>query len=259
MRWISFCAAMLMTLTAAGAPPSTRPTLWIVGDSTVKNGTPGERGWGQDLATFFDPAKIRVENHAMGGRSSRTFITEGRWKTVLDQAAPGDFVLIQFGHNDGGPLDDAARARGTLRGTGDETRDIDNPITKTKETVHTYGWYLRQYVTDAKSHGMTPIICSPVPHCPAAAVHTGDLEKSGYVGWAKDVADAEKVDFLQLNGRIMDHYAAVPLAQIKRDWFTTADNTHTSPAGALVNATCVADGIREFKKCPLADALLPHK
>jgi rhamnogalacturonan acetylesterase len=242
------------TLPTDGA--ATRPTLWIIGDSTVRNGTPGERGWGEEIGKLFDPAKIRVENRAMGGRSSRTFLTEGRWKAVLDQAKPGDFVLIQFGHNDGGPLDDAARARGTIRGIGDETRDIDNPITHAKETVHTYGWYLRQYVADARVHGMTPIICSPVPHCPKDPVKTGDLEMSGYVGWAKDVAEAGKVDFIQLNGRIMARYAGIKPEQIKRDWFTAADNTHTSPAGAAVNAKCVADGIRNLPECGLADDLV---
>ena len=103
------------------------------------------------LIGLFDKDRIKVENHAIGGRSSRTFQTEGRWDRILAAAKPGDFVLIQMGHNDGGPLDDPARARGSLRGTGDETREIDNPITKKKEVVHTYGWYLRKYVNDAKA------------------------------------------------------------------------------------------------------------
>jgi rhamnogalacturonan acetylesterase len=249
--------AMTSTRSPAADAPTSKPTLWIVGDSTVRNGTKGERGWGEDIGKLFDPSKINVENHAMGGRSSRTFITEGRWKTVLDAAKPGDFVLIQFGHNDGGPLDDAARARGTIRGIGDETRDIDNPITKAKETVHTYGWYMRQYISDARAHGLTPIVCSPIPHCPKDTVHEGDLEKSGYVGWAKDVATAEKTDFIQLNGLIMTRYAAMTPDKIKSDLFTTADNTHTSPAGAEINAACVVEGIRALDDCKLKDDLLP--
>ena len=126
------------------------PTLFIVGDSTVKNGTKGQQGWGDPIAALFDKTKIKVENHAIGGRSSRTFQTEGRWDKILAAAKPGDFVLMQMGHNDGGPLDDAARARGSIRGTGEETKEIDNPITKKKEVVHTYGWYLRKYVADAR-------------------------------------------------------------------------------------------------------------
>jgi hypothetical protein len=76
---------------------------------------------------------------------------------------PGDFVMMQFGHNGSGPVDDPARARGTLRGTGEETREIDNPITKRHEVVHSYGWYLRRFIADAKARGATPIVCSPIP------------------------------------------------------------------------------------------------
>src|SRR5947209_12667222 len=132
-------AGLLAALALAGVAPEEErrlPTLFIVGDSTVKNNTKGQQGWGDPLAGLFDPAKIKVENRAIGGRSSRTFQTEGRWDKVLAAAKPGDFVLIQMGHNDAGPLDDARRARGTLRGTGEETREIDNPITRRKEVVH---------------------------------------------------------------------------------------------------------------------------
>src|SRR3954452_24792096 len=91
-------------LPAADDPP--RPTLFIVGDSTVRNGTKGQQGWGDPIAAHFDKSKIKVENHAIGRRSSRTFITEGRWDKIFAAAKPGDFVLVQMGHNDGGPLDD---------------------------------------------------------------------------------------------------------------------------------------------------------
>src|SRR5207302_7197174 len=167
-----------------------RPTLFIVGDSTVKNGTRGQQGWGDPLVGLFARERIKVENHAVGGRSSRTFITEGRWDKILAAAKPGDFVLIQMGHNDGGPLDDAARARGSIRGTGEETKEIDNPITKMKEVVHTYGWYLRKYMIDAREKKMIPVIVSPIPHCPQKQVAPGDVEKNNYVAWSEEVATA---------------------------------------------------------------------
>src|SRR5579872_3158165 len=132
------------------------PILYIVGDSTVHNPSHGEQGWGDVIGKYFDPAKIRVENHALGGRSSRTFRTQGWWDKVLSTSQPGDFVIIQMGHNDGGPLDDTNRARGSIRGLGDDTKDIFNPITQKPETVHTYGWYLRKYINDARAKGMTP-------------------------------------------------------------------------------------------------------
>ena len=143
------------------------PTLFLIGDSTVRNGSGtganNQLGWGEPLVAYFDSARIQVLNRARGGRSSRTFLTEGLWDQVLDALKPGDFVIMQFGHNDGGPLDDNQRARGSLRGTGDETREIDNPITKKHEVVHTFGWYLRKYIADAKEKGATPIVCSLVP------------------------------------------------------------------------------------------------
>jgi HEAT repeat protein/lysophospholipase L1-like esterase len=233
------------------------PTLYIVGDSTVKNGTKGQMGWGDPLIGLFDKARIKVENHAIGGRSSRTFQTEGRWDKILASARAGDFVLVQMGHNDGGPLDDAKRARGTLPGIGEETREIDNLITKKKEVVHTYGWYLRKYVTDARAKGMTPILCSPIPHCPAKPVEAGAVEKSRYVEWSAEVARQEKAHFIDLNRIILSKYVGVAPADLKAKYFTPADSTHTSPAGAELNAVCVAEGLRGLKDCPLSGYLLP--
>jgi lysophospholipase L1-like esterase len=249
--------ATALALPAADAAPQAGelPTLYLVGDSTVKTGTKGQQGWGDPVNKLFDKAKIRVENHAIGGRSSRTFITEGRWDKILAEAKEGDFVIIQMGHNDGGPLDDAKRARGSLPGTGEETKEIDNPITKKKEVVHTYGWYLRKYLADARAKKMTPILCSPIPHCPQKPVEAGSVEKSNHVKWSAEVAQAEKVLFIDLNRIVMGKYAALTPADIKSKYFTDADNTHTSPAGAELNAECVAEGIRGLKECPLAKYL----
>jgi rhamnogalacturonan acetylesterase len=256
MRILIAAAVLLMLgMSTPAADPPKVPTLFVVGDSTVKNGTKGQQGWGDPLIGLFDPAKVKVENHAIGGRSSRTFITEGRWDKVLAAAKPGDFVLVQMGHNDAGPLDDAARARGTVRGTGEETKEIDNPITKKKEVVHTYGWYLRKYVADAKAKGMTPILLSAVPRCPRDKVEAGAVERNPYVGWAAEVAAAEKVPFINLNKLVMAKYAGLTPAEVKEKYFSAADNTHTSPAGAELNAVCVAEGLRGLADCPLKDAL----
>lgn len=260
MRTLIATAAVLCAAVAASPADDPKiPTLFIVGDSTVKNGTKGQQGWGDPVAAYFDKAKIKVENHAIGGRSSRTFQTEGRWDKILAAAKEGDFVLVQMGHNDGGALDDAARARGSIHGTGDETKEIDNPITKKKEVVHTYGWYMRKYVTDAREKKMTPVIVSPIPHCPQKQVAKGDVEKSNYVVWSEEVAKAEKCEFLHLNKIVMGKYAELKPEDVKTKYFTAADNTHTSPAGAELNAACVVEGIRELKDCKLKDYLLPEK
>ena len=110
-------------------------------------------GWGQELAQFFDLSKINVVNRAIGGRSSRTFQYEGRWDMVLAEMKKGDFVIIQFGHNDVGKYDDpAAKDRPALHGEDEATAEVTRLDGK-KETVHTFGWYMRKYGNDAKEKG----------------------------------------------------------------------------------------------------------
>ena len=228
------------------------PTLWIVGDSTVHNPSKTEEGWGEPLIKMFDPQKVRVINRAMGGRSSRTFQREGRWDAILREAQPGDFVLIQMGHNDGGPLAGDNRERGTIRGIGDETKDV-TLHDGTKETVHTYGWYMRKYIADARAKGMTPIICSWVPHCPAAGQPIApEGEPTSYRAYAKQVAEQEITPFIDLYAITWHKYMKMSADDVKKTYFTDADNTHTSPAGAQVNAQSVVEGLKELKDVPLA-------
>src|SRR6185369_14755803 len=102
------------------------PTIFVVGDSTANNHANGGLGWGDPFINYFDATKVNVLNRARGGRSSRTFITEGLWDKVLGEMKKRDFVLIQFGHNDAGAINDPSRARGSLPGIGDERQEIDN-------------------------------------------------------------------------------------------------------------------------------------
>jgi rhamnogalacturonan acetylesterase len=221
-----------------------KPVFYIIGDSTVKNGDgtgkDGLVGWGSVIAPYFDTSKISLRNDAIGGRSSRTFITEGRWDKILSVLQPGDYVIMQFGHNDSGPLDDTARARGTLKGLGEESRDIFNPKTKQPETVHTYGWYMRKYVNDAKAKGATAIICSPVPR---NIFKDGKSERadSSYGGWSRETAATTGANFIDLNAIIADRYDS--MGQDKVNNFFPGDHTHTNEAGARLNAACVAEGL----------------
>jgi lysophospholipase L1-like esterase len=256
---LTVLASLAVTVGLPAADDTPLPTLFLVGDSTVKTGTKGQQGWGDPVVAHFDKNKIRVLNKALGGRSSRTYQTEGLWDRLLASAKPGDFVLIQMGHNDGGPIDDKERARGSLPGIGDEMKEIDNPVTGKKEVVHTYGWYMRKYVSDARARKLTPIIVSPIPHCPRRVVEPGTVEKYNYVVWSEAVAKAEKVEFIHLNKLVMAKYAGMPIDDIKAKYFTPADSTHTSPAGAELNAACVVEGVRSLKDCQLKDYLLPEK
>ena len=128
------------------------PTLYLIGDSTVRNGdgngSNGQWGWGNPIAGYFNPHKINVVNRALGGLSSRTYLTFEYWDRLMEMLKPGDFVIMQFGHNDSGPINDNVRARGTIKGIGEETQEIDNILTGKHEVVHTYGWYLRKFIAD---------------------------------------------------------------------------------------------------------------
>lgn len=228
------------------------PTLYLVGDSTVRNGKAdganGQWGWGEPLVDYFDASKINIVNRAIGGRSSRTYITEGRWDELLAMLKPGDFVLFQFGHNDSGPLDDTARARGTLPGVGDESREIDNPITMKHEVVHTYGWYMRKYVADTLAKGAVPIVCSPIPRKiwkDGKVVRNAD----NYGGWAKEVAASGRAAFVDLDEIIARRYDALGEAQVEP--LFADPHTHTSRAGAELNAECVVAGLKALDGNPL--------
>jgi rhamnogalacturonan acetylesterase len=234
-----------------------KPTLYIIGDSTVRNGDGsgrnGQWGWGSFLAGHFDTTRISVRNHAIGGRSSRTFITEGRWDSILAKLKKGDFVIMQFGHNDAGPLDDTARARGTIRGIGNESRDIYNPITKKREMVYTYGWYMRKYIEDTRAKKAVSIVCSPIPRndWQSEKVKRSD---STYGGWAKQVAQTGGAYFIDLNNKIAERYEAMGQEKVKE--FFPADHTHTNKEGAQLNAKIVAEELRRLSGGPLRKYLL---
>jgi lysophospholipase L1-like esterase len=276
-RW-----AFLATLLLCGAPmavaqpspePSTRPrmsateppvnpalpTLWIIGDSTVKNGQDtgnnGQWGWGNPIHALFDQSKINVQNWALGGTSSRTFQVGRQWSHVIDAMKPGDFLMMQFGHNDSSKPDEPTRARGTLPGNGEETVEIDNPITKKHEVVHTYGWYLRNYVTLAKAKGVAGVFfCSPIPR---NSWKNGVVDhNASYTKWAKEAADMAGVSFIDLNAHIARHYEEKGEKFVTDTYFPDAEHTHTDWAGAILNAQCVVEGIKELDHSPLARYLL---
>ena len=229
-----------------------KPVLYIIGDSTVKNGTgKGESdlwGWGSIIGDFFKKDDISIENRAIGGRSSRTFLTEGRWNEILKTLKKGDFVLIQFGHNDAGPLDDTARARGSIRGIGEESKDIYNPIRKVNETVYSYGYYMRKYVNEARAKGAIPIICSPVPRNNFKDGKTA-RDVNGYTLWAKQVADASGAFYIDLHNLIADEYDKLGAKAV--DVYFPKDHTHPNYEGSKLNAAMVVQGIKSLKRCKL--------
>ena len=233
------------------------PSLFLIGDSTVRNGSGdgagGQWGWGDVLAPLFDANKINVVNRALGGTSTRTYYRD-QWPGVLAMLKPGDFVLMQFGHNDGSPINEAvlnsgARSRGTIKGIGDETQEITNIITKKFEAVHSFGWYERQFIIEARGKGATPMVCSLIPRNSwrdgKAARNAND-----YGGWAGQAAKAENAPFIDINEIIAREYDKLGQEKVNA-LFIAGAGPHTSLAGAQTNAVCVVAGIKGLKDNPL--------
>lgn len=225
-----------------------RPTLYIIGDSTVRNTNESYMGWGTAIKELFDTTRIDVRNHAMAGRSTRTFIKEGRWSAVYSQLKPGDYVMMQFGHNEGSVPDTTRRGyRGVLRGTGEETKELIWPD-GTPETVHTYGWYIRHFINEAKAKGAIPIVLSMIPRNNWKEGKVVRADKD-FGLWAREVAEQEGAYFIDLNKITADRYQKMGPQKVK-ELFPT-DHTHTNPKGALINAESVMKGLKQQKEIGL--------
>lgn len=223
------------------------PTLWIAGDSTVKCNSP-MRGWGQDLGGFFDPMKINVVNRAIGGRSSRTFYNEGRWQEIVDGLKKDDFVVIQFGHNDVGPLDERGKFRGSIKGIGDEVQRITKPD-GTVEEVHSFGWYLKTFVRTAKAKGAKVILCSPIPHLKFG--QDGKFERDWKIWreWIEACAKAEGAAYVDLSEIVAKTYDTMDKTAVEK--LFADKGTHTNGEGSRINARSMITGLKRIQSAPL--------
>lgn len=217
------------------------PTVFLVGDSTARN--QADLGWGDHFAHFFDLTSVNIANRAIAGRSTRTYIKEGAWARTLSEIKAGDYVLIQMGHNDGGALD-GPKPRGTLKGLGDESRDV-TLLNGEKETVHTYGWYLRKYIAETRAKGATPILLTLTVRNIWTTGPDGKQKielDMGYGNTLRQLAASEHVALLDMASSEADQLEA--LGQEKTAKLFPVDHTHTSAEGAELNAHCVAEAIR---------------
>jgi lysophospholipase L1-like esterase len=241
------------------------PTLFIVGDSTARN--QADLGWGDHVAALFDTTKVNIANRAVAGRSSRSYYNEGLWEKVLHEMKPGDYVLIQMGHNDGGSGPEAVakdtKYRNSIKGLGDETIDIQlpKPFTtgplagQTTETIHTYGWYLRKYIADTRARKATPILLTVTIRNiwtpgPDGKPH---IERDmGFRDFEYQVGASEHVPVVDMATVAADGWEA--LGPQKTATYFPIDHTHTSPAGADLNARSVVTALRNAKS-PLVQYL----
>ncbi|HEX9201603.1 MAG TPA: GDSL-type esterase/lipase family protein [Acidobacteriaceae bacterium] len=228
------------------------PTLFIVGDSTASNGP--NLGWGDHLANYFDTTKINVANRAHAGRSSRSYMVEGAWDRTLAEIKPGDYVMLQWGHNDGGDLG-GAKPRGSLHGLGEETQDVPQTVgvmAGKTETIHTYGWYNRKYIADIEAKGATPMMLSLteqdiwVPD--ANGVPQLKHGMAGYDKMEQQIAETAHIAYIDMGA--VESERLQSMGQEKAHLLFPIDHTHTSAEGAEENAQSVAIAL-EMAKSPL--------
>jgi rhamnogalacturonan acetylesterase len=228
------------------------PTVFIVGDSTARN--QADLGWGDHFAQLFNTERINVANRAIAGRSSRSYIEEGAWDRVLAQIKAGDYVLLQMGHNDGGALD-GPKPRGSLKGLGDETKDV-KMMDGRVDTVHTYGWYMRKYIADTRAKGATPILLTLTIRNIWSDGPDGKkrIERDmGYDAELRELAAQEHVALVDMANVEADHLET--LGPEKAALLFPRDHTHTSAEAPGLVAQSVAQALREAHS-PLAAYLL---
>lgn len=242
-----------------------KPVVFITGDSTVKNkdsDKDGMWGWGSQAYTVFDQDKVTCVNVAKAGRSTRSYVREGRWEQVYNTLQPGDFVLLQFGHNDICPIADA-KERGVIPGTADTCHVYKMEKDGRYEVVYSFGWYLRKMIDDCREKGATPILVSLTPRneWPHGKV---ERRNDSYGKWYRDVVEQTGVDFLDVHNISADFldrkFASKSEEKSKKaaSRYFNNDHTHTSLAGARMNAQSVAKGLRDINS-PLAAYLKKGK
>ncbi|MCI6500766.1 MAG: rhamnogalacturonan acetylesterase [Prevotella sp.] len=242
-----------------------KPVVFITGDSTVKNkdsDKDGMWGWGSQAYTVFDQDKVTCVNVAKAGRSTRSYVREGRWEQVYNTLQPGDFVLLQFGHNDICPIADA-KERGVIPGTADTCHVYKMEKDGRYEVVYSFGWYLRKMIDDCREKGATPILVSLTPRneWPHGKV---ERRNDSYGKWYREVVEQTGVDFLDVHNISADFldrkFASKSEEKSKKaaSRYFNNDHTHTSLAGARMNAQSVAKGLRDINS-PLAAYLKKGK
>ncbi|KAH6615153.1 rhamnogalacturonan acetylesterase [Boeremia exigua] len=249
MKLFAILTTVVAAVSAAPAAAAATPKVLICSDSTTANYAEGSvlQGWGYYLKNYLT---IGVSNLAVNGRSTRSFINEGKWKSLLASTNAGDFVIIEMGHNDDTDPTTDTKDRGTLSGSGEETVVVTTS-TGAKETVHTFGWYLRKMIADVKAKNATPIISGMVPR----NSWKGTTFKADwpFATTAKEVAQKAGVQYVDHTKYSVAAFQA--LGSTKTKTYFPNDNTHTNPAGAQINTKTFAQSVKCGSKITLASYL----
>lgn len=248
--------------------------IFLCGDSTGKNedkNPDGMWGWGSQAYTVFDETKCTFINCAKAGRSTRTYILENRWEEVYRTLRPGDYVLIQFGHNDIGGID-KDKERGVIACAKDTSHVYHLKSNGKNLVVYSFGWYLRKIIQDCKEKGAIPVILSFTPR---NEWHKGNGDVRGnfyrvkekknkqyierrndnYIPqWCKEIADEQGVAFVDIHNISADFLDKYCGSKEKASIYYNHDHTHTSLLGARNNAASLAKGLKRINS-PLAEYL----
>jgi lysophospholipase L1-like esterase len=202
-----------------------------------------ETGWGEMLGQYFRPDEVRIANRAMNGRSTRTFIAEGRWRAITDSLVAGDYVFIQFGHND-------------------ESKDKVDRYTPPDD----FKANLTRMVKDARAKGALPVLFTPVRRRKFDSAGRLEDTHGEYPDLTRAVATQEHVPLIDMHessADVLSSYGAdssvklflqVEAGENPNYPQGVHDNTHFRPLGAELMARLAVDGIRELK-LGLADHL----
>jgi lysophospholipase L1-like esterase len=245
--FVILLALGLHSATAMAAESADRPiAVYLAGDSTMAS-YPANRapltGWGQVFQRFFTDA-VMVKNHAVSGRSSKSFIDEGRLDAILRQIQPGDYLLIQFAHND-------EKATDPKRYTEPQT---------------TFKAYLIQYVEGARAKGAHPVLITPMHRRGFSSDGSIRFSHGDYPQAILELAAEMQVPVIDLHQKsqvLFERLGPVGTKQVFL-WLEKGehpnypdgkeDNTHFSEYGAVEIAKLVAEGLKEAN-LPLADHL----
>lgn len=227
-------AIVSLFLTTVLNPPEKKITLWLIGDSTMSvketNAYP-ETGWGMPFVFFWD-STVTVDNRAKNGRSTRTFIEENRWKPVTEQMKAGDYVFVQFGHND----------------------EVPTKGSYTTETA--FAANLTRYVSETREKGATPVLLTPVARRKFDS--TGHIvgTHDAYSAIVRTVAAQTHtvlIDLDKLSQDLLQSWGAAPSALLFNHLSPgehpnypegKEDNTHFNELGARIMAELVLKEIR---------------
>lgn len=234
-----FAAAALVLCTAATQPEQKKIKLFIAGDSTAQTYSPEQtlmRGWGQQIGAFFND-NVEVDNRAIGGRSTRSFIYEDRWAGIMEDIRPGDWVMIQFGHND------------------------TSPNAQRHATPKEYKDNLKKFVTEAREKGANPIILTSIV---MRTFEDGELVDrrnrfAEYIQYSRDVAEELDVPLIDVNSLTTELVRSLGDEPSKELYFwiqpgehpriteEKKDDTHLREKGADAYAKLITEALKEMK------------